>query len=137
MKEFASIFDRRDRIRQRINSWTFASAVLVLAVWMFIYIWTPLVPIPLNDFIADAQEVHPKNVTATVCAKYSCIEAWETDVGTFMSYNSDRKAEYVAYILGDRARRNGAVLLDFGVEEKTFQQKVDVAALLFPNKDWY
>jgi hypothetical protein len=137
MKKFASIFDPRDRIRQRIITWTFASAVLLFAVWMFIYIWTPMVPIPLNHFMVDAQEIHPKNVTATVCTNHSCVEAWETDVGTFIRYDSERRAEYVAYLLGDRARRNGAILLDFGVEEKSFQQKVDAVALLFPNKDWY
>jgi hypothetical protein len=137
MKEFTSVFDRRDRIRQSIISWTFASAVLLLAVWMFIYIWTPMVPIPLNHVMVDAQEIHPKNVTATVCANHSCVEAWETDVGTFIRYDSERRAEYVAYLLGDRARRNGAILLDFGVEEKSFQQKVDAVAVLFPNKDWY
>ncbi|MCX8529958.1 MAG: hypothetical protein ORN27_07835 [Rhodoluna sp.] len=137
MKRFASILDPRDRIRPRIINWTFASAVFLFAVWLFIYISTPLVPIPLNHSMVDAQEFHPNKVTATVCAKYSCVEAWETDVGTFMSYNSERKAEYVAYMLGDRVRRNGTVLLDFGAEEKSFQQKVDAVNLLFPGKDWF
>jgi hypothetical protein len=137
MKKFASIFDPRDRIRQRLITWSFASAVLLFAVWLLLYIAIPLVPMPLTAVMVDAQQVHPVKATATVCAKYDCVEAWETDVGTFMSYNSERKAEYVAYILGDRARRNGTVLVDFGVEEKSFQQKVDAVALLFPNKDWF
>ena len=137
MKKFASIFDPRDRIRQRVITWTFASALLLFAVWLFLYIAIPLVPIPLNDVMVDAQQVHPIKATATVCAKYECVEAWETDVGTFMRYDSERKAEYVTYILGDRARRNGKVVLDFGVEEKSFQQKSDAVALLLPGKDWY
>jgi hypothetical protein len=137
MKKFASIFDPRDRIRQRIITWSFASAVLLFAVWLLLYIAIPLVSIPLNDVMVDAQQVHPTRATATVCIKYDCVEAWETDVGTFMRYNSERKAEYVAYILGDRARRNGKVVLDFGGEEKSFQQKVDAVTLLFPGKDWY
>ena len=87
--------------------------------------------------MVTSEYVHPKNASASVCKANDCVEAWTTDVGTFMRFSSDRKAEYVAYLLGDQARRNGTIIVDFGDSKMSIQQKVDAINLLFPGKDWF
>jgi hypothetical protein len=112
-------------------------ALGALGFWLLMTSTNGYVPKTLSEVMVTSAHVHPKEATATVCAVNDCVEAWTTDVGTFMRYGSERKADYVTYVLGDQARRNGNIVVDFGTKEMSFQQRVDAVYLLFPGKDWY
>lgn len=121
----------------RFVSLVFASAIVMFVGWVILFGAMNLAPHTLSDTMATSKYVHPEKATEIICAEYECDEAWYTDVGTFMRFESERKAEYIAYLLGDQCRRNGTIVLDFGDSKMSLQQKVDAISLLFPGKDWY
>ena len=128
---------KRRRARVSLGIWLAAPAFAAFIIWLFIFSTNGYVPKALSEVMVTSEYVHPENDTATVCKHMDCVEAWKTDVGTFVRFESDRKAEYVAYVLGDQARRNGTIIVDFGDSEMSIQQKVDAVNLLFPGKYWY
>ena len=125
------------RARVSLGLWLAAPAFAAFVFWVSIFSTNGYVPKTLSEVMVTSEYVHPKNASASVCKANDCVEAWTTDVGTFMRFNSDRKAEYVAYLLGDQVRRNGTIIVDFGDSKMSIQQKVDAINLLFPGKDWY
>jgi hypothetical protein len=128
---------KRIRTRGSLGLLLAVPAFAALIIWSFIFSANGYVPKSLSEVMGTSEYVHPENDTATVCERMDCVEGWNTDVGTFMRFESDRKAEYVAYLLGDQARRNGTIVVDFGNAQMSIQQKADAVNLLFPGKDWY
>jgi hypothetical protein len=137
MNKIESSLDQRHSIRLRIASWTLAAALLFFLGWVLLHGTLAPTPRNLSEVLVTSDYMHPQETTEAVCAEYGCVEAWTTDVGTFMRFDSERKAEYLEYVLGDRCRRNATIIVDFGDDVLNTQQKIDAINLLFPGKDWY
>ena len=137
MNDYAVGPDGRRKARVGLALWLGVPLFWALAFWLLISSTNGIARKTISEVMVTSVHVHPKEATATVCDVNDCVEAWITDVGTFMRYSSERKADYVAYILGDQGRRNGPIVVDFGTKKLSFQQKVDAVDLLFPGKDWY
>ena len=137
MNDYALGPDGRRKARVGLALWLALPALGAFGFWLLLMSTNGYVPQTLSEVMVTSAYVHPKEATETVCAVNDCVEAWTTDVGTFMRYKSERKADYVTYLLGDQARRNGNIVVDFGSKEMSFQQKIDAVHLLFPGKDWY
>ena len=137
MNDYAVSPDGRRKARVGLALWLGVPAFWAVGFWVFLSSTNGYVPKTLSEVMVTSAYVHPKEATSTVCDVRDCVEAWTTDVGTFMRYSSERKADSVAYILGDQARRNGNIVVDFGTKKLSFQQKADAVYLLFPGKDWY
>lgn len=127
----------RRKARVSLALWIAMPTLAALIFWVFIFSTNGYVPKTLSEVMVTSEYVNPEIAPASVCKANDCAEAWTTDVGTFMRFESERKAEYIAYLLGDQCRRNGTIVLDFGDSKMSLQQKVDAINLLFPGKDWY
>jgi hypothetical protein len=114
----------------------FFFALLALTWWLVGGVAVFQAP-TIRDLMGQGIEVHAIDRTAELCAKTPCIEGWSTDVGEFLRFKSSGEAEYFATILGDEARRDGAIVVDFRGLDPTFDQKKQAVDILFSHRDWY
>lgn len=81
-------------------------------------------------------EIAPREVTDEVCPPVNCLSAWETEVGRFVEFRHEGDAEYRHVVLGDEARRNDRVLVDFSGGEYDRDQVRHAVDVLFHDRDW-
>lgn len=115
-------------------------AISVVSLYLLLLFWLSINPPPesLDHALRDESWINPVDATDDICAnEFDCVEAWKTDLGVFMRFNSSRKAEFVTYVLGSDSRVNGNVVVDFSGKDLSFQQKQDAIFFLYPGKDWY
>lgn len=88
------------------------------------------------DLLSTKQDIRPVEATQELCADPACVEAWETDSGSYLRFESDGEAEYWATVLGDAGRRNHKIVLDMRNAELTFAQQRYAIDVLFSDRDW-
>ncbi len=88
------------------------------------------------DLLGEEGTASAVEVTEQRCISAGCLEAWETERGTYMSFDSDGEAEHWATILGDEGRRWKNLVLDMHDVQLTFEQRRDAIETLFSRHDW-
>lgn len=121
---------------------TLLIAICVSPVLFLLYIafspFDPPPPFSLERTLSRHITISPVEATSEICGnEYDCVEAWDTQIGTFMKFFTKREAEYVAYVLGSDARSNGSYVVDFSGKDLSFQQKAHAIHIIYPGKDWY
>ncbi|MFM6966025.1 MAG: hypothetical protein ACKOWI_01400 [Rhodoluna sp.] len=137
MTENEPDFVKRNRRKLSIGGGLLALVTVVFLGSLQFYSAESYAPRSLSEAMVGNEFIHPKPSARPDCAPFDCLESWTSDVGIFMRFSSDREAKYFAFVLGDRCRRNGSVIVDFGDLMLTTQQKMDAINILFPHKDWF
>lgn len=93
--------------------------------------------VQVRELVADSG-VNPIDATEELCAegRLTCVEAWRTDVGDYLQFDSRGAAEEWETILGDDGRRWNSVVLDMHDHELTFEQRRLAIEILFSYHDW-
>ena len=114
-----------------------ALAALTATAWFAIGGQRAFTSQTLEDLLASSTEINPVEKSNELCAKISCIEAWRTDIGSFLRFKSASEAEYWAIVLGDGVIRNVDLVLDIRSFELTFDERRAAIDLLFARRDWF
>lgn len=77
----------------------------------------------VQDLLAPNRDINPVEATADLCRDPACVEGWRTDVGTYLRFESEGKAEHWAEVLGNDGRRWRSIVLDMRGVELTFEQR--------------
>ncbi|MCO1339374.1 hypothetical protein BJH93_10800 [Kocuria polaris] len=89
------------------------------------------------DLVASDSRIHPVESTAALCDEsISCVEAWRTDVGDYLRFDSVGEAEYWEVLLGDDGRRWKNIVLDMRGAELGFEEQRYAIDTLFNYRDW-
>lgn len=89
----------------------------------------------MPNFTQDAA-VSPVRVTERVCPQERCVSAWETELGTYLEFDTQQRAEYLHQVLGADSRINGRVVLDLTGVDLDRAETERAVQLLFRDKDW-
>ena len=108
---------------------------IVGVVGWYVGLW-PGHRVSVADLLGDEGTASAVEVTEQRCISAGCLEAWETERGTYMSFDSDGEAEHWATILGDEGRRWKNLVLDMHDVQLTFEQRRDAIETLFSRHDW-
>ena len=79
--------------------------------------------------------VSPVQVTDQVCPQERCVSAWDTELGTYLEFDTQARAEYLHQVLGDDARINGRVVLDLTGVDLDRASTERAVQLLFQDQD--
>jgi hypothetical protein len=112
-------------------------AAVSITVWFAIGGQRAFTPQTLEDLLASSTELNPVQKSNEMCAEISCIEAWTTNIGSFLRFRSASEAEYWAIVLGDGVIRNEDLVLDIRSLELTFEERRAAIDLLFARRDWF
>ena len=127
--------DQRRRSRVLVALLLVASLAVVGVAGWYVGLW-PGHRFAVADLLGDEGTASAVEVTEQRCVSVGCLEAWETERGTFMSFDSDGEAEHWATILGDEGRRWKNLVLDMHDVQLTFEQRREAIETLFSRHDW-
>lgn len=88
---------------------------------------------------ADASALGSVEDTAHLCPGGdgpACVEAWRTDVGDFLRFNSEGAAKHWAVLLGDDGRRVGRIVLDMRAYDLSFEERRMAIETLYQTEDF-
>ena len=117
--------------------WGLALVLLLPGAWSFVSTEFFSSKILLSDLMKANNEINAVDATDELCARYECVEAFQTELGNFLRFSEEGRAEYWQVVLGDGSRRNGKFLVDITGFELNENQKKTVVDLLFSSRDWY
>lgn len=83
-----------------------------------------------------AEDISPRDVTGEVCPALDCAAAWDTRVGRFVEFRQDGDAHYWETVLGDDARRDRRILVDFSGGDHGREHVRQAVDVLFSGRDW-
>lgn len=92
--------------------------------------------LPLRDLLASQTDIHPVETTAELCADVGCVEGWQTDIGSYLSFDSNGNAEHWLQILGNDGRQWQNIILDMRDYDLKFEQTRKAVDILFSTRDW-
>ena len=116
--------DQRRRSRVLVALLLVASLAVVGVAGWYVGLW-PGHRFAVADLLGDEGTASAVEVTEQRCISAGCLEAWKTERGTYMSFDSDGEAEHWATILGDEGRRWKNLVLDMHDVQLTFEQRRD------------
>lgn len=90
----------------------------------------------LGVVLGSSIEIHQVEATEELCKEAACVEGWKTDVGNYLRFKDEGRAEYWASILGDKGRRNSKLVLDMRSVNLEFDQLRIAIDLLYDDRDW-
>ena len=125
----------RRRSRVLVAVWLVATLAVVGVAGWYVGLW-PGHRFTVADLLGGDWMAARVEVTEQRCVSVGCLEAWETERGTFMSFDSDGEAEHWATILGDEGRRWKNLVLDMHDVQLTFEQRREAIETLFSRHDW-
>ncbi|TPW74088.1 hypothetical protein [Schumannella soli] len=119
--------DARPQVRSRLPR----RALLVAAGVIAVAIVAAAVALPglrdsrdLRSLLAQSESISPVAATSELCtAELPCVEAYRTDAGDFLRFDSAAEAERWARERGDSAQRSGATVLDLRDEDLSPDQR--------------
>ena len=126
---------QRRRSRVLVAVWLVATLVVVGVAGWYVGLW-PGHRFAVADLLGDDWMAAGVEVTEQRCISAGCLEAWKTELGTYMSFDSDGEAEHWATILGDEGRRWKNLVLDMHDVQLTFEQRREAIETLFSRHDW-
>lgn len=89
------------------------------------------------DLVASDFRINPVESTAALCGEsMSCVEAWRTDVGDYLRFDTAGEAEYWETLLGDDGRRWKNIVLDMRGVGLDFEERRYAIDTLFNYRDW-
>lgn len=88
----------------------------------------------MPHFSHDAA-VSPVQVTGQVCPHERCVSAWDTELGTYLEFETQGRAEYLHQVLGDDSRINGNLVLDLTDVDLDRASTERAVQLLFHDND--
>ena len=127
--------DQRRRSRVLVALLLVASLAVVGVAGWYVGLW-PGHRFAVADLLGDEGTASAVEVTEQRCISAGCLEAWKTERGTYMSFDSDGEAEHWATILGDEGRRWKNLVLDMHDVQLTFEQRREAIETLFSRHDW-
>lgn len=127
--------DQRRRSRVLVALLLVASLAVVGVAGWYVGLW-PGHRFAVADLLGDDWMAAGVEVTEQRCISAGCLEAWKTELGTYMSFDSDGEAEHWATILGDEGRRWKNLVLDMHDVQLTFEQRREAIETLFSRHDW-
>lgn len=126
----------------KTKPWRWVVAALVVAAVLVIagsawYLTGGSQQRTVADLLASSAKIRPKNETTQVCGEeVACVEAWRTDLGTYLRFKSEGQAEHWATIIGEDGRQWRNLVLDMSDVELTKEQRRHAIELLFSWHDW-
>lgn len=112
------------------------SAAIVAAAWWLSAGAIGPQPRTVEDLVAVHDDLRPRLATETACAEPRCVEAWRTDIGTYLRFGTSGEAECWAMVLGDDGRRWENIVLDMRGLELAFEERRRAIDVLFAARDW-